>query len=172
MPGNLLDLRAQLRFYKLYHFQPVNVAIHSVFIPTILAMSAALLHRVPITFLGIQGLTLTHILSVPYCAFYCALCLPTGLLASAILVLLNIALDKQWIHTSLQQEWTVFTAAWIAQFIGHGVFEKRRPALLDNLVQSLVLAPYFIMFELLFQFGFYEDLHQQLRSDVRTYKAQ
>jgi uncharacterized membrane protein YGL010W len=26
--------------------------------------------------------------------------------------------------------------SWIAQFIGHGVFEKRSPALLDNLVQG------------------------------------
>jgi len=30
----------------------------------------------------------------------------------------------------------VFTAAWVGQFIGHGVFERRAPALKDNLVQG------------------------------------
>lgn len=29
---------------------------------------------------------------------------------------------------------TVNAATWIAQFVGHGVFEKRAPALLDNLL--------------------------------------
>lgn len=33
--------------------------------------------------------------------------------------------------------------AWIAQFVGHGVYEGRAPALLDNLLQALVLAPFF-----------------------------
>ncbi|KAG0258594.1 60S ribosomal protein L43 [Mortierella polycephala] len=32
--------------------------------------------------------------------------------------------------------------AWGAQFIGHGVFEKRAPKALDNLLQALVLGPY------------------------------
>ena len=33
----------------------------------------------------------------------------------------------------------IFTAhviGWIAQFIGHGVFEGRKPALMDNLLQG------------------------------------
>ena len=31
------------------------------------------------------------------------------------------------------------TSSWIAQFIGHGAFEGRAPALLNNLVQALFL---------------------------------
>lgn len=41
----------------------------------------------------------------------------------------------------------VHVVSWIAQFIGHGIFEKRAPALFDNLVQALVLAPFFVVFE-------------------------
>ena len=36
--------------------------------------------------------------------------------------------------------WMIFTAhviGWIAQFIGHGVFEGRKPALMDNLLQGM-----------------------------------
>ena len=38
--------------------------------------------------------------------------------------------------TAVPLAWIVFTAAWVGQFIGHGVFEHRAPALKDNLVQG------------------------------------
>ncbi|KAI7978814.1 putative endoplasmic reticulum membrane protein C16E8.02 [Camellia lanceoleosa] len=37
---------------------------------------------------------------------------------------------------------------WTGQFIGHGIFEKRAPALLDNLAQAFLMAPYFVFLEL------------------------
>jgi uncharacterized membrane protein YGL010W len=39
-------------------------------------------------------------------------------------------------------------ASWIAQFVGHGIFEKRAPALLDNMLLMSV-APFFFVFEVL-----------------------
>ncbi|KAJ2102975.1 hypothetical protein IW146_008978, partial [Coemansia sp. RSA 922] len=60
----------------------------------------------------------------------------------------------------------VFVFAWIAQFIGHGVFEKRAPALLDNLVQALVMAPFFVFLEVLFACGYRPDLHRVLRNEI------
>lgn len=36
---------------------------------------------------------------------------------------------------------------WAAQFIGHGYFEKRKPALLDNIVQAFLVAPWFALHE-------------------------
>ena len=57
----------------------------------------------------------------------------------------------------------IFVLSWIAQFIGHGVFERRAPALLDNLVQALVLAPFFVWMELLFAVGYRPEL--KLRVD-------
>jgi uncharacterized membrane protein YGL010W len=38
-------------------------------------------------------------------------------------------------------------AGWVAQFVGHGVFEGRAPALLDNLVQAFFMAPIFVIME-------------------------
>lgn len=38
-------------------------------------------------------------------------------------------------------------ACWVAQFVGHGVFEKRAPALLDNLFQAIFMAPLFVVIE-------------------------
>ncbi len=60
----------------------------------------------------------------------------------------------------------VFTVAWIAQFVGHGVFEKRAPALLTNLVQALVLAPFFVFMEALFKCGYRPELQSRVNIAV------
>jgi uncharacterized membrane protein YGL010W len=56
--------------------------------------------------------------------------------------------------------------AWIAQFVGHGVYEGRAPALLDNLVQALVLAPFFVFMEILFKFGYRPELQKRVNDAV------
>ena len=60
-----------------------------------------------------------------------------------------------------------FVTSWIAQFIGHGIFEGRAPALLDNLVQALFLAPFFVWMEILFAFGYRPELHSRIESAVQ-----
>jgi len=62
---------------------------------------------------------------------------------------------------------TVFVICWIAQFIGHGKFEGRAPALLDNLVQAFFLAPLFVWFELLFAFGYRPELQARVNKEVQ-----
>lgn len=65
--------------------------------------------------------------------------------------------------------------SWIAQFVGHGVFEGRAPALLDNLVQALFLAPFFVWMEILFFFGYRPELKARLdvavEEEIKKYKT-
>jgi 2-hydroxy fatty acid dioxygenase len=61
----------------------------------------------------------------------------------------------------------IHVAAWIAQFIGHGVYERRRPALLDSLDQALITAPMFVLLEVLFSFGYRKDLYDRVMTQVR-----
>lgn len=56
--------------------------------------------------------------------------------------------------------------SWIAQFLGHFVAEKRAPALLDNLIGAVVLAPFFVHLELLFQAGYRPQLHHDIKNNV------
>ncbi|KAL8712388.1 MAG: hypothetical protein Q9220_003236 [cf. Caloplaca sp. 1 TL-2023] len=58
--------------------------------------------------------------------------------------------------------------SWIAQFTGHGVFEGRAPALLDNLVQALFLAPFFVWMEILFLLGYRPELKRRLNEAVKV----
>jgi 2-hydroxy fatty acid dioxygenase len=60
----------------------------------------------------------------------------------------------------------VHVASWIAQFVGHGVFEGRAPALLDNLVQAVFLAPLFVWLEVLFWMGYRPGLKARLDKGV------
>ena len=46
--------------------------------------------------------------------------------------------------------------------MGHGKFEGRAPALLDNLFQAIFLAPLFVWLEMLFQLGYREELKTRL----------
>lgn len=70
----------------------------------------------------------------------------------------------------------VHIASWIGQFIGHGIFEGRAPALVDNLVQALFLAPFFVWLEMLFALGYRPELRSRLdmavQEDIQKFKAQ
>ncbi len=59
-------------------------------------------------------------------------------------------------------------ASWIAQFVGHGIFEGRAPALLDNLVQAVFLAPLFVWLEILFALGYRPGLRARLEKAVQA----
>ncbi len=67
---------------------------------------------------------------------------------------------------TLQVAVGVHVLAWIAQFIGHGAFEGRAPALLDRLLQALFLAPMFVWFEILFVLGYRPELQARVDKQV------
>merc|ERR1712226_822222 len=68
------------------------------------------------------------------------------------IVLRMIFLEANKNPESFQRVWNIALAihasAWIAQFIGHGFFEHRKPALCDNFLLTLN-APFFVVAELL-----------------------
>jgi 2-hydroxy fatty acid dioxygenase len=51
---------------------------------------------------------------------------------------------------------------WGLQFLGHGVFEGRRPALVDNVLLTLA-APLFVVLEVMMTFGYKTHLHSLLK---------
>ena len=70
-------------------------------------------------------------------------------------------------YSTFQVALGVHIAAWILQFIGHGVFEGRAPALLDSLDQALITAPLFVLMEVAFFFGYRRDFHSRIMNQVR-----
>lgn len=138
-------MQGKLDWYAGDHVDPVNHRIHQVCIPLIVFSALGLLGLIPPT---------VKILGVPFgwpelglallLAFYAQHDLKLTLLAVPVgAVMVVLARHLPWpIHAG------IFAAAWIAQFIGHGTFEKNRPSLMANLV-SLIIAPAFLLDELL-----------------------
>ncbi|CAG8463618.1 8893_t:CDS:2 [Paraglomus occultum] len=62
----------------------------------------------------------------------------------------------------------VHVGSWISQFIGHGFWEKRSPALKDNIAQALLLAPLFVWLEVLFAAGYRPALQKRVKAKVNA----
>ncbi|XP_035712828.1 2-hydroxy-palmitic acid dioxygenase mpo1-like [Folsomia candida] len=67
-----------------------------------------------------------------------------------------------WGHPAWQVAAVLHVLCWIAQFIGHGAFEGRAPALLGNMMQAFVMAPLFVLLEVLFFFGYRKDFQKKM----------
>eukprot|EP00959_Pyramimonas_sp_CCMP1952_P418895 8775069-Pyramimonas_sp.AAC.2 len=49
---------------------------------------------------------------------------------------------------------------------GHAVFERRKPALMDSLVQAFAMAPLFVHMEVLFWMGYRPALQARIAQEV------
>ena len=65
---------------------------------------------------------------------------------------------------------TLFVVGWIIQFVGH-IFEKRKPALFDNLLQ-IFMAPSFLIAEVLFLIGLEKGLRAEIDARIEKYLPQ
>lgn len=183
--STLLNLEKQLRFYGAYHHDPVNIAIHITCVPIILLTAFLLATNTgPLVTLP-EWATVPHLemnLGTIACLVYCALYIllePVAGTGLAILLLLGTAggdmLVKKYGMTANQWAIGAHIFSWIAQFVGHGKFEGRAPALLDNLFQAFFLAPLFVWLETLFAAGYRPELQarvdKMVQEDIAKFKA-
>ncbi|KAK6201104.1 uncharacterized protein RJT21DRAFT_31607 [Scheffersomyces amazonensis] len=160
----IFDLQGHLIFYRSYHMNHVNVAIHLVCIPIILLSFITTI--IPYDIVGFNNpqINLGSIIAWTYGIYYILLDWTLGIPSFLILASYTYAAKSYYLglnnSTSLTPTQFVNYAlaahvgAWLAQFYGHGIHEGRAPALLDNLLQALVLAPFFVVFEIAFALGY------------------
>lgn len=108
------------------------------------------------------------------CLAYCVLYIllePVAGGALSVLLLAGTAysnyLTSEYGMTANYWAIAVHVGSWIAQFIGHGKFEGRAPALLDNLFQAFFLAPLFVWLEILFALGYRPELKERVEKLVK-----
>ncbi|KAK3223005.1 hypothetical protein Dsin_010030 [Dipteronia sinensis] len=190
----LFDLEKHFAFYGAYHKNPVNIAIHMLFVWPIFFTALLILYftpslfnlpRVEFSLFGsnvILVFNLGFLLTLIYSLFYVCFDVKAGSLAALLCVFC-------WVASSFIANWLGFQLAWkvvlvtqllcwTGQFIGHGVFEKRAPALLDNLVQAFLMAPFFVLLEALQTFvgyepypGFHETVQAKIEAEINEWKA-
>jgi len=130
---------ALLADYALEHRTRGNVLCHAAGITLIVFGVLAMLGRVPIA----PHATAAELLIAAAGVYYVSLDLPLGLAVTLAVLLLDLAARRAG-------DWKIgaaaFAAGWIFQGIGHGVYEKRSPAFLRNLVH-LLIGPAFLVNE-------------------------
>ncbi|KAF9076491.1 DUF962-domain-containing protein [Rhodocollybia butyracea] len=175
----VFDLETQLVFYGAYHANKINVLIHIICVPLLLWSAQVLLASAPSpSFLPAYHLEINKYLSFDlnssstimffvYESYYFIL-EPTAALIYMPQFTLSLLTSTAFVQRSdhLTVALIMQAVAWIAQFIGHGVAEKRAPALLDNLVGAVVLAPFFVHLEILFSLGYRPKLHKHLENEI------
>ncbi|KAG2222233.1 hypothetical protein INT45_010646 [Circinella minor] len=171
---DIFSLKKQLVVYGAHHNNKVNVAIHMVFVPVIFwtalvfgAKSGPLISGGP-QWLKAFGPNLSFFTIVGYHLYYSILDPVASTLAAPILYGMCYTATKfeKSNPNAISIALAGHIASWIFQFIGHGVHEKRSPKLMDNLVQALVSAPYFVFFEVLFKLGYRPQLRKEVETEV------
>jgi uncharacterized membrane protein YGL010W len=147
--------------YAAYHRNRWNRATHFIGVPAIVF---ALF--IPLGWIGLGGgVTLAHVFAAAVLLYYFTLDVVIALAtAGAVLVLVGAASLAGAYGTAAGWTWfaVFFVGGWIFQLVGH-VFEGRRPALADNVLQIFV-APVFLVAEVFFMLGFKRDLRDRIET--------
>jgi uncharacterized membrane protein YGL010W len=152
--------RRQLADYVEYHRDPWNCTLH-VFGIVFLFLAAILpLTMWPISVLGVQT-TIATLAVLPVLAYWLVLDVVLGIAIAGAACLLLWTAGMIVDHASAMGIW-ITTAVLIfigvaSQIIGHRVFERRQPALVDN-PSHLLLGPMFVMAKLFIALGVRDDL--------------
>lgn len=152
--------RHQLADYVEYHRDWWNSVMH-VFGIIFLFLAAILpLHFWSVDVFGVQ-ITMATMMVLPVLIYWLLLdtALGAGIVAAAVLLLSAAAMIVS--HVSVAAVWSISAVLIVvgisSQIIGHRVFERRQPALLDN-PTHLLLGPMFVMAKLFIALGFRRDL--------------
>ncbi|GAB9469280.1 hypothetical protein Gpo141_00006562 [Globisporangium polare] len=179
------DLEKQVTFYMSYHDNKTNQLIHfaciwPIFITGVMILAhtepfcaqPALLAGLPYSQYMVMNYSL--VMAALYMFWYIALDAIAGTLGAAIIFAVYLfanyfeqAAPELYGVPAWQIAVPVHIAAWILQFIGHGVFERRKPALLDSLDQALITAPMFVLLEALFPLGYRPKLYARVMKQVK-----
>ena len=158
--------KRQLADYVEYHRDPLNCAMHVFGIIALFFAAILPLSLVPIQALGVHT-TLAPIMVLPVLVYWLALDAAIGaaILGAAVVLLSAAAFVVS--HASTTVLWSVTAVLIVAgigfQVIGHRVFERRQPALVDN-PSHFLLGPMFVMAKLFIVLGFRRDLAAIIRA--------
>ncbi|OMO82496.1 hypothetical protein COLO4_22936 [Corchorus olitorius] len=193
MAIKIFDLEKNFAFYGAYHSNPINIAIHMLFVWPIFFTAILLLDYTPSLFnlphidFSLFGSQLELIfnfgflVTLIYAVFYVCLDVKAGTLAALLCWVCWIGSSFLATRLGFSLAWKIVLVVqivcWAGQFIGHGVFEGRAPALLDNLVQAFIMAPFFVLFEALQNFfgyepypGFHASAQTKIEAEINEWK--
>eukprot|EP00357_Protocruzia_adherens_P023693 CAMPEP_0114984600 /NCGR_PEP_ID=MMETSP0216-20121206/7366_1 /TAXON_ID=223996 /ORGANISM="Protocruzia adherens, Strain Boccale" /LENGTH=194 /DNA_ID=CAMNT_0002346753 /DNA_START=39 /DNA_END=623 /DNA_ORIENTATION=+ len=169
--------------YAEYHHNKVNIFLHLIGIPSITISLFAITNSLVLTTFQVKGidivvnpgLFLVLLMWVLYPTVEAFIGIFTASVYTYAYYYTLTGFDACWVEfaTKYGCSWTPFQfmlylhiAAWIMQFVGHGVFEGRRPALMDNFFLTAV-APFFVFVEVFCTLGYRSELWKECQKETK-----
>ncbi|XP_019152297.1 PREDICTED: uncharacterized endoplasmic reticulum membrane protein C16E8.02-like isoform X2 [Ipomoea nil] len=165
----MFDLEKHFAFYGSYHNNPVNIFIHMLFVWPIFFTALVLFYFTPPIFSDSKVHLCCHtvlvfnfgfLLAVVYGIYYIGMDRKAGCLGALLCFLC-------WVSSSHLAHRLGFSCAW----------KKRAPALLDNLAQAFLMAPFFVLLEALQSFfgyepypGFHDSVQAKIDAEIKEWK--
>ncbi len=159
-----------MKQYHSYHTNRICVFSHFIGVPMILFSLMIFLGWVEIHVPRVFSISLSWLGIMALSIYYLLLDFTLGLIAMVALAMLGLLAALFTLHGPTHFNFvlflSLFVGGWIIQFIGH-LFEGKKPAFLDN-VSQIFIAPLFLLAEILFKYGYFTTLQQQiaLNSDL------
>lgn len=166
-------------FYLSYHNNSTNQWIH-IFCVWPILFTAQIFFAYWKFYLGQYLISASTILSAIYVLFYLIIEQPgwAGYVAAGLTTLgyygTNALVEFQpdiWKGAAI-----LHVLLWVAQIYGHQVYEGRSPAFLDNLFQAFMMAPIFVLMEVMFSFGYKSDfkkmMHKQAIENIVKFRTE
>lgn len=160
-----MPLSEQLKMYASFHTQRATKITHYVGVPLIIFSLMILFGWIHLRVPTIFDLSFAWILSAALLIYYFFLDIALAAAATVFFVFFNIVASfisqpaVSWLGFKIFL--VTFILGLLLQALGH-LFEKQRPALTRNLSQALI-APLFLVAELLFTLGFKKNLQEKMR---------
>jgi len=160
----------QMAMYSAYHRNGLNQLTHHIGVPMIVFSVLVILSTITVAQFDTGPLTLAAVLMGLLLLFYVLSAPLVGVIAAFLYGFLMYVAETVSLMESpsaMQSFLTLFIVGWAIQFTGH-IFEKRKPALFDNLMQ-IFMAPSFLIAELLFMLGLEQALKAEIEERMPKY---
>jgi uncharacterized membrane protein YGL010W len=152
--------RRELAEYADYHRDERNCLMHIVGNPILFLAAVLPLSLLSIPLFGMHT-SVAAVLVIPALILWISWDVGLGLAIIAAAIPLLLAAGTIANNVSVAAVWiiTVFltVVGWSLQIVGHQIYEKRRPALLDNPIHMLI-SPMYLFAKLFVALGFRRDL--------------
>lgn len=133
-------LQDYLDEYAESHKNKINLTIHKICIPLIVFHFFAMFTWIPFFYLKSYSVTLSEFIALFLFFFYLYL---NVFYAFIMLFFISFCIFLGHL-TPVWLVWFIALSAWITQFLGHGIWEKRSPAFAKNFIQ-LLIGPLFVL---------------------------
>uniref|UniRef100_A0A1D1ZBZ7 Putative endoplasmic reticulum membrane protein C16E8.02 n=1 Tax=Anthurium amnicola TaxID=1678845 RepID=A0A1D1ZBZ7_9ARAE len=185
--GCSMDLEKCFAFYGAYHSHPVNILIHALCVWPIFFTALLLFYFTPPFFHLPAPLGLPLVFNfgfgfaLLYALIYVSLDPRAGSVAALLCTLCWVGSSVLGSVLGFSLAWKVVLAAqllcWTGQFVGHGIFEGRAPALLNDSSQAILMAPFFVLLEVLQKMfgyepypGFRANVHAKIQAERKAWR--